>query len=134
MNSINIPRTVVNRILAQSQHDEEQEICGLIGINSDNNMQVYPVTNIAGSPTKHFEMEHAELIATMKQIREQNQQLFAIYHSHPHAPAVPSQADIEDAGYPEALYLIVSLNTKGVLEMRGFKLHKGNVQTVDLLI
>ena len=58
----------------------------------------------------------------MKQMRDKGETLFAIYHSHPNAPAVPSSADIEHAAYPEALHLIISLNTKGVLELRAFKI------------
>jgi hypothetical protein len=47
---------------------------------------------------------------------------------------VPSDIDIEEANYSEALYLIISLNTKGVLEMRGFYMSDGNPQEVELII
>ncbi len=56
-------------------------------------------------------------------MRENGEALFAIYHSHPTSPAEPSAIDLELAAYPDALYLIISLNTKGVLEMRGFRLN-----------
>jgi proteasome lid subunit RPN8/RPN11 len=67
-------------------------------------------------------------------MREQGEELFGIYHSHPHSPAEPSDTDLRQAGYPEALYLIVSLNTKGVLEMRGFRLRDGQATPVHLEI
>ena len=35
---------------------------------------------------------------------------------------LPGFTDIEQAAYPEVYYLIVSLNTKGVLELRGFSM------------
>lgn len=58
-------------------------------------------------------------------MRNQGEELFAIYHSHPTAPAQPSSADLELAAYPDAVYLIISLNTKGILELRGFRIeHK----------
>jgi len=57
---------------------------------------------------------------------------FAIYHSHPHAPATPSTTDIELANYPDALHLIISLNTKGVLEIRGFTIIDQSVEEVLL--
>ena len=77
-------------------------------------------------------MEPAAQIEAMRRMREGGEELFAIYHSHPHAPAEPSAQDLQEAAYPEALYLIVSLDTKGVLEMRGFRLHHGEVDRVDL--
>jgi hypothetical protein len=40
--------------------------------------------------------------------------------------------DIEEATYPGVLYLIISLNTKGVLEMRGFRLTGQDVAEVML--
>ena len=68
-------------------------------------------------------------------MREQQEELFAIYHSHPTAPAEPSATDLEMANYPDALYLIISLNTKGVLEMRGFRLNRHKVVSeVELLL
>jgi hypothetical protein len=39
---------------------------------------------------------------------------------------------MQEAGYPEAYYIIVSLNTRGVLEMRGFKKTDGDMQPVEL--
>jgi [CysO sulfur-carrier protein]-S-L-cysteine hydrolase len=68
----------------------------------------------------------------MATMRGQNEELFAIYHSHPSAPAKPSTYDVNMAAYPQALYLIISLNTKGVLEMRGFKIIDNEVNEVTL--
>ena len=65
-------------------------------------------------------------------MRENGEELFAIYHSHPHAPATPSATDLQQAAYPTALYLIISLNTKGVLELQGFRLHRQQVTPVEL--
>jgi proteasome lid subunit RPN8/RPN11 len=67
-------------------------------------------------------------------MREAGEDLLAIYHSHPASPAAPSTIDIAEAGYPEAIYLIISLNTKGVLEMRGFRIQGEAVGEVVLEI
>jgi proteasome lid subunit RPN8/RPN11 len=56
----------------------------------------------------------------------------AIYHSHPDAPALPSLTDIAQHEYPGLLYLIVSLDTEGVLEMRGFRIRDGAVQEIGV--
>jgi len=134
MHTINLPRPVVNTLLKLAQSKTDREVCGLISRQADNQMNVYPVNNIASDPERFFEMDPAETINVMKQLRESEAELFAIYHSHPHSPAYPSKTDIEQAGYPDALYLIISLNTKGVLELKGFKIQQDSVSSVDLVL
>lgn len=134
MKAYKIPRTIVNQLLAQSQHNPEEETCGMVSQKDGIPMQVYPVDNIAGEKNTLFEMDPQQQIHAMKAMRERGQDLFAIYHSHPHAPAQPSTRDLQEAGYPEALYLIISLDTKGVLDMRGFHLAQDRFEPVMLEI
>ena len=70
----------------------------------------------------------------MKTLKTKQQELFAVYHSHPNTPALPTVTDEDVADFPDALYLLISLNTKGVLEMRGFDRHAGTLEEVDLII
>jgi [CysO sulfur-carrier protein]-S-L-cysteine hydrolase len=128
-----LPRTLVNRILAQAQQQPETETCGLLGARNSKAIHYYPVRNIAADPATRFEMDPQQQIDVMKTLRDNNEQLLAIVHSHPHSPPAPSAADMEEFGYPDAYYLIVSLDVKGVLEMRGYRLLKGSMQRVDLL-
>jgi proteasome lid subunit RPN8/RPN11 len=132
MPPIALPITLVNKILTHAQHSPESEVCGLIAERDGRAGEVYPIANVADTPDTLFAMEPAAQIEAMRRMRENGEQLFAIYHSHPHAPAQPSARDLEEAAYPEALYLIVSLDTKGVLEMQGFRLQNGGVEKVDL--
>ena len=122
---VSLPRMLVNRILTLAQSKPEEEICGLVSASPEQGgahpEQVWPIHNVARERGHLFQMDAAEQIDALRQMREQRHELFAIYHSHPHAPAVPSQRDADEAAYPEALYLIISLNTKGVLEMQGYR-------------
>ncbi len=117
---IAIPRTLVNQLLHRAQGSPDSEICGLIGSRHGTPTSCYPVNNISGQPAIRFRMDPEEQIRAMRTMRENHEELFAIYHSHPTAPAAPSAIDLDHAGYPDALQIIISLNTKGVLEMRGF--------------
>lgn len=127
-----LPRPLVNQLLTHAQHSPDVEVCGLIGRAGDGGLNVYPVANVAGEADHLFAMDPKQQIDAMRRMRESGEELFAIYHSHPHAPAEPSVRDLSEAAYPEALYLIISLNTKGVLEMRGFRLQQGQVANVEL--
>jgi len=130
--AVTLPRNLVNKILAHAQHSPEDEVCGLIGSMDGHAVDIYPVQNVAEDTHKLFQMDPKQQIDAMRALREQGHELFAIYHSHPDAPAAPSAADLEQAGYPDALYLIISLNTTGVLEMRGFHLRDGRASEVEL--
>jgi proteasome lid subunit RPN8/RPN11 len=132
---IAIPRPLVNQILHHAQSLPEQEVCGLIGAHKQKPVSCYPIQNIADNPSNHYEMQASEQLEAMRTMQHANEQLFAIYHSHPHTQALPSPTDLELANYPEVLYLIISLNTKGVLEMRGFRLLADNpAQEIILLL
>ena len=132
MSQVTLPISLVNKILTYAQHSPESEVCGLIAARDGTPATLYPIANVADLPEKLFAMDPAAQIEAMRQMRDNGEELFAIYHSHPHAPAQPSQRDMEEAAYPQALYLIVSLDTKGVLELQGFRLHDGEVDKVDL--
>ncbi len=134
MKNINLPRTIVNQLLTEAQKNVNIETCGLVSAKNGRPHRVYPVTNIAEDKQHLFEMDPAKQIDAMKQMRDNEEELFAIYHSHPSSPPEPSAKDIQQANYPEALYLIISLSTKGVLEMRGFYLKQQKIEAVELHI
>lgn len=119
---IQIPRKLTNQLLHLAQLSPDYEVCGLISGKNGVPCHCYPIKNVAPHPEQRFLLDASQQIATMSKMRNQGEDLFAIYHSHPAAPAIPSATDLEQAAYPETLYLIISLNTKGVLEIRGFKI------------
>ncbi|MDO9163240.1 MAG: M67 family metallopeptidase [Methylococcaceae bacterium] len=129
---IQIPRKITTQLLHLAQISPDAEVCGLIGSKNGLPTHCYPVANIADQPQQRFLLDAKQQISALAQMRERGEELFAIYHSHPTAPAQPSAIDLELATYPEALYLIISLNTKGVLEMRGFKLEHSSFKEVTL--
>ncbi len=129
---IQIPRKLANQLLHLAQISPNLEICGLVGSKNDLPSSCYPIKNTAEQPQQRFQLDPAQQISAMANMRDQGETLFAIYHSHPTAPAIPSAIDIEQASYPEALYLIISLNTKGILEMRGFKIAHKSAQEIAL--
>ena len=131
---IQIPRKIANQLLHLAQISPDQEVCGLIGGVSGIPSHCYPVKNIAQTPAQRFLLDPSEQIAALSTMRSHGENLFAIYHSHPNAPATPSPTDLELAEYPDTLYLIISLNTKGILEMRGFYLNNGQSREVALVM
>jgi proteasome lid subunit RPN8/RPN11 len=131
---IRIPRKITNQLMHLAQQSPDAEICGLIGGKNGLATHCYPVKNVAEQPRQRFLLDAAGQISAMAKMRESEEELFAIYHSHPSAPALPSGTDLELAAYPDALYLIISLNTKGILEMRGFKIDRKTALEIPLIL
>jgi len=131
---IQIPRKITTQLLHLAQISPEFEVCGLIGSQNGLPTTCYPIANRAEQAQQRYLLDAAEQIAAMARMREAGEELFAIYHSHPTAPAQPSPVDLEMAAYPDALYLIISLNTKGILEMRGFKIDCKHAQEMPLIL
>lgn len=131
-----LPRHLTQQLLHLAQASPDLEICGLIGARDGLPVSCYPVANAAAAPASRFQLDAQGQIDAMRSLRERGETLFAIFHSHPTAPAEPSAEDLAQAAYPEALYLIISLNTKGVLEMRSFRLQADGAgfQEVELLL
>ena len=132
--SLSLPRPLVNKILAHAQSNPDVEVCGLIGNSHSQDKSYYPINNISKNPSCRFLMDAPQQITAMKKMREHEQQLFAIIHSHPTTTATPSQRDIDENTYKDVFYLIISLNTKGVLEMRAYIQQQDNMQEVELVL
>jgi len=135
MSIVSLPRTLVNQLLTHAQQNPESEVCGLISGQGGHAVRIYPAVNISAQPGHLFDMDPEAQIDSMRHMRECGDELFGIYHSHPYSPPEPSPEDLDKAAYPDALYLIISLDTKGVLQMRGYYLGEDKkIELVDLQV
>lgn len=129
-----LPARLRNEMQVQVEHKVPQEACGLIGGTIHGNQYysqaIYPVTNLLHSNVR-YRMEPREQLAAFEAIDAQGWQLVGIYHSHPAGPEQPSQTDIAEAYYPEAVYLIWSRQA-GLWECRGYSIQGGRVDSVPL--
>jgi [CysO sulfur-carrier protein]-S-L-cysteine hydrolase len=113
------------------------ECCGLLvgsggtGLLAGSVSRFIPITNRLASATE-YEMEPAELIESLRSLRQSGEKFLAIFHSHPRGPAVPSPRDIERAYYPEAAHVIASLTSAETPEVRGFRIVDGEVIEIEL--
>ncbi len=134
LQTLELPRPLVNKILAHAQQNDSMEVCGLIGNSSAGEKNYYAIDNVSENPGCRFLMDAPQQINAMKKMRDKQQQLFAIVHSHPTTSAEPSQLDIQENSYKDVFYIIISLNTKGVLEMRAYTQTGDTMQEVELIL
>jgi len=103
-----LPRELAGQIIAHALAGYPEEVCGLVSGKDGVAMAVHPGRNISATPRTTFELDH-ETVAKQLEFEEAGLELVAIYHSHPHGPAFPSETDVERAAYPDAFYLICDL-------------------------
>jgi len=115
--------TLRHELIARAAERPEEEICGLLAGQGGVPRRLLPVTNRLHRADA-FDMDPAELIAAMRDLRESGQALVAIYHSHPHGPAYPSATDVAENQYPEAVHVIIGKEGGG-WGVRAFRLGEG---------
>jgi [CysO sulfur-carrier protein]-S-L-cysteine hydrolase len=112
-------------LVDHSWSDFPYEVCGLLGIRSDGSVAHFPIDNAERSMT-YYVMDGKQLLRAMREIEDEGWGL-AIYHSHSHTRAYPSATDIRLAAYPEATYLIVTLQDRDRPDIRAFSILDGVV-------
>ena len=134
--SIHIPTSYYEKILKDIQKRYPEEACGvLLGRRHPKEYQVFevhPITNQLHSPIR-YRMEPQEQLKVFNYMDENMLELVAIYHSHPTGPTSVSQTDIEEAFYPEAVYLIFS-NTQKFWQSQAFLIQNGEVTEIQVVI
>ncbi len=113
-----------------------EEACGLIAGELQEPiyqaLAVIPATNSLHSPVR-YQIEPIEQLAALNRIDAEAWDLVGIYHSHPNGPDTPSETDVAECYYPEAVQLIWSKRT-GAWKCRGFLIQAGVIQEISLLL
>ncbi len=109
--------------------DYPHECCGfLVGTPEGDDRvtlaRTVPAANTRDdSPRNRFEIDPGELVKTDRAARAEGLGVVGFYHSHPDAPAVPSEFDREHA-WPGYCYVIVSVRGGESVEMRNWRLRE----------
>jgi [CysO sulfur-carrier protein]-S-L-cysteine hydrolase len=131
---MHIPRTMVDEIIAHARDDFPNECCGVIAAQDGAFVKVFRARNAEASPVR-YEIDHNDQYRIWHEIDDQGWTLEAIYHSHTRSEAYPSQTDINLAfRWPDAIYLIVSLENTEQPVLRGFRIVDERVEEVDLQV
>ena len=91
------------------------------------------MTNADASPVT-YRLDGKEQLQVFDELDDQGWDLWAIYHSHTHSEAYPSETDIRLAFYPEARYILLSLADREEPVIRSFWITDGEVTEEELTI
>jgi proteasome lid subunit RPN8/RPN11 len=124
-------------IRAHAAKDYPHECCGflvgksLVGTSGSGTVTVahaIPAANQRDdSPRNRFEIDPGDLVKADRAARAEGLGVVGFYHSHPDAPAMPSEFDREHA-WPGYCYVIVSVRAGQTAEMRNWLLRDDRVR------
>lgn len=129
---ITLPQEFAQQMIAQAQKEAPYEACGLIAGEGGKAVKLYRTVNAEHSTTT-YRLEPEEQYKIFVEMEEKGWELWGIYHSHPASPPYPSPRDIEQAYFPEALYIIISLAQEEP-EIRAFRIVEGEVREEELVV
>jgi [CysO sulfur-carrier protein]-S-L-cysteine hydrolase len=105
---IYIPELLYRRMINHCHEEKPLEACGLFGGVGGHVESGFATDNAHRSPVL-YKVDDRHLLQAFREIQSARQEIIGIYHSHVRTEPVPSQTDIDQATFPEAYYLIVSL-------------------------
>ena len=96
-------------------------------------LRIYRTRNADRSPTS-YRLDPDHQFRAFRDIEERGLDLIGIYHSHPSSPATPSDRDVEQAYYPDASYILISLADPAQAQVRAFRITAEGVAEEDLVV
>jgi proteasome lid subunit RPN8/RPN11 len=123
---LKISEELVRGIHSHGVETYPHECCGaLLGRDADGSREVLHLMPLANqrndSPRNRFEITPEDFRSAEKTASEKKMELIGWYHSHPDAPARPSEFDREHA-WPSWSYIIVSVQKGEPRDMTSWRL------------
>jgi proteasome lid subunit RPN8/RPN11 len=127
-----IPQQIFTEMLAHCKAGYPNEACGILAGRNGEVSKIYKMINIENSPVTYM-LDSREQFKVMKDMRQNNLSMLAIFHSHPSSAAYPSAKDVSLAFYEDAVYIIVSLMEKEPV-VKGFSIKEGNIEDIEIVL
>ena len=115
-----IPAAMRDDLVAHARAGLPNEACGILAGRDGRAEQFFPAEPDEPSPY-YYRIDARDQIRIMTEIEDAGLDLIGIYHSHVSSPAYPSRTDAEQAFWPDATYVIVSLAGGGT-DVKGYRI------------
>lgn len=130
---IRIHAEILDEMLRHARREPRIECCGLLAGRDGVITAIFPATNSLASATC-YEIAPRELFRLFRTLRAQHLTHLGQYHSHLATENFPSPSDIEQAGYPDQPYFIVSTQPDAPNPARAFYIRDGSVEEIKISV
>jgi [CysO sulfur-carrier protein]-S-L-cysteine hydrolase len=131
MTELRLPASMQEAIIAHARAELPRESCGLIAGKNGEPTRLYRLTNVEAG-NQLYRIDDDELYVVTREIDERDEEIFVIYHSHPVTEAYPSKTDVDLAFYPDAYYVICSLQDETHPSLRAFRIENEQIHEVPI--
>lgn len=118
--AITLSRELAMQLLKHAQTSPQARVCGLVLGTDAQAREIVHLRNQAESPEMRHAIDAQEFARAVSSAQTRGLQPLAVYHSHPDSPPMPDDDDRAASPDSTLRLLVISLNIKGVLEMRAF--------------
>lgn len=126
-----LPGAARAEIIDHARDHTPRECCGIVAGRDGQVTEVHRLTNTEPGNTRYL-FDDEEFFKLYWELENRGESLLAVYHSHPATVAYPSKTDVEFAFWPEAVYVICSLEHPDAPVIRGFRIVEGEITEVTL--
>ena len=130
---LTLAQSYIDEMIAHSREDDPNECCGIIAGKDGAATQLYRAKNAEASPYR-YNVDPKDLLRIYRDLESHDWDVFVIYHSHTHTEAYPSPTDKQLAAWPDAIYVIVSLEDKETPVVRAFQIKDEQVSEEELRV
>lgn len=139
-----LSREIRDAIVEHARREVPNEACGIVvgdrpAANGGRPLRWTPLRNQLASPYR-YAIAPDDLLRLTIETDDADEVFWAIVHSHVASPARPSPTDLHESHYPDALYLLVSLDpaeadpATGAERLRAWRIVDGGVHEVAISI
>ncbi len=130
--SVKVRQEILEEMLEHARREPCIECCGLLAGRDGVITAIFPATNSLSSATA-YENAPRELFEIFRTLRKRGLTHLGHYHSHLSTENAPSPSDIEQAGYPDQAYFIVSVRPGAPNPVRAFSIRDGAVRELEIV-
>ncbi|MCL0066479.1 M67 family metallopeptidase [Thermodesulfovibrionales bacterium] len=131
MHTLIIPPQIFKEMIAHCRGGYPKEACGILAGKGNMISRIYKMANIEDS-TVSYMLDPQRQFEVMKEMRKNNMEMVAIFHSHSSSAAYPSAKDVSLAFYEGSAYIIVSLAEKEPVA-KAFSIREGEVKEIKII-
>ena len=129
---LTLAQRYLDEIIAHAREEAPNECCGIIAGHDGRAVNLFRARNAEASPYR-YSVDPQDLFRIYRECEANSWDFLAIYHSHTASEAYPSPTDIRLAFWPEAYYVLVSLQDAAKPVVRAFRIVDGKVTEEEII-
>ena len=128
---LTLPKKFIDEMIGHAREEAPNECCGIIAGQDGRAVKLFRGRNSEASPYR-YNVDPQDLFRIYRECDGNGWEFLAIYHSHTASEAYPSPTDVRLAFWPDAYYVLVSVQDPENPAVRAFRIVDGAVSEEKL--